>query len=104
MTALTPHAADGPPPSAAGARPGDLRPGELMAALHTVVLSAPDDAPIHTAEEVRPRRVALQLGGAALIVVILVGLVGALVSRQVAQRQAVHDVAELTDVLAQSSL
>jgi hypothetical protein len=55
-------------------------------------------------QRVRPRQVAVALGSAAMVLVVLVALGGAWVSRQVAQRQAVHDVAELTDVLAQSVL
>lgn len=54
--------------------------------------------------QIRPQRVALALGSAALVLLVLVGLGGAWVSRQVAQRQAVHDVAERTDLLAQSVL
>jgi two-component system NarL family sensor kinase len=53
---------------------------------------------------VSPRRIAVQIGVIALIMLSLVAISGVLVSRRVAQQQAVHDVAELTDVLAASVL
>jgi two-component system, NarL family, sensor kinase len=106
MTALSAPAADGSTPSAASARPQHEPDGSVddpASAMPTVVLSSPGQA-VEAGERIRPRRIAGQLAAAAVIVVVLVGVVGALVSRQVAQRQAVHDVAELTDVLAQSAL
>lgn len=46
------------------------------------------------------RRVVAPIAIAAVVVAVLVGLAGSLVSRRVAEEQAVHDVAQLTDVLA----
>ncbi len=56
--------------------------------------------------QVRPpapmRRIATTVAVAALLVAGVVGLAGSLVSRRIAEQQAVHDVAQLTDVLADS--
>jgi two-component system, NarL family, sensor kinase len=48
------------------------------------------------------RRVLASVVVAAVIVAVTVGLAGSLVSRRLAEQQAVHDVAQLTDVLAES--
>jgi two-component system NarL family sensor kinase len=50
----------------------------------------------------RLRRVVLQLGAAALVVLCLVAVAGALVSRRLSERQSVHMAAELADILANS--
>ncbi|MCW2540323.1 MAG: Histidine kinase [Frankiales bacterium] len=67
----------------------------------TVVSAA--DRPAATDE--RPlslRRLVLQLSIAAAVLAIVVGLAGSALSRRIAENQAVHDVAETTDVLADS--
>jgi signal transduction histidine kinase len=48
------------------------------------------------------RRVLLRMIGAAAAVALLVGVAGSVLSRRIAENQAVHDVAQLTDVLADS--
>ena len=50
----------------------------------------------------RLRTVLLQMVAATLLVLLGVGLVGALVSRRSAENESVHQAAELTDVLAES--
>jgi signal transduction histidine kinase len=105
MTARPARAADGSSLSAARLCPDPVgaRPTSAALGRPTVVLADGTASPA-ALEQVRPRRVAAQLVIAALVVLALVGVVGALVSRQVAQQQAMHDVAELTDVLAQTVL
>ncbi|MDT4913923.1 MAG: two-component system, NarL family, sensor kinase [Pseudonocardiales bacterium] len=51
---------------------------------------------------VRMRRVVLPVAAAAIVVALGVGIGGSLVSRRIAEQQAVHDVAQLTDVLAEA--
>lgn len=51
---------------------------------------------------VRPRRLALQFGAAALAVLGTVAVVGSVVSRRTAESQSVHEAAQLTDALAGS--
>ena len=48
------------------------------------------------------RRIVAPVAVAALLVAGIVGLAGSLVSKRIAEQQAVHDVAQLTDVLADS--
>jgi signal transduction histidine kinase len=48
------------------------------------------------------RRVVLPVAAAAVVVAVVVGVAGSLVSRRIAEQQAVNDVAQLTDVLAES--
>ena len=106
MTALTAPTADGPPPSAAASSARtepDGSVGVARGAMSTVVLSSAGEA-VKASDSIRPRRIAGQLAAAAVVVVVLVGVIGSSISQQVAQRQAVHDVAELTDVLAQSAV
>ena len=50
----------------------------------------------------RLRRVVVQIALAAVVVLILVGVVGAVVSRNTAESQSVHEVAEITNVIAES--
>jgi two-component system NarL family sensor kinase len=51
---------------------------------------------------VRMRRVVAQVAAAAVVIVCLVGVAGSIISRRIAERQSVHDVAQMTDVLAES--
>jgi two-component system, NarL family, sensor kinase len=51
---------------------------------------------------VRVRRVVLPVAAAALVIAGAVALAGTLVSRHLAEQQAVHEVAQLTDVLAEA--
>jgi signal transduction histidine kinase len=48
------------------------------------------------------RRVILQMTVAAAVVGCLVGIAGSVISRRIAQSQSVHDVAQITDVFAES--
>lgn len=52
----------------------------------------------------RLRRVVLQTVAAAVVVAALVALAGTLLSRRIAENQSVHDVAQRTDLLAESVL
>jgi signal transduction histidine kinase len=65
-----------------------------------VELAAAGQAP--PAEGVSVKRVVAITTVLALVVVVGVSVAGLLVSRRIAERQAVHDVAQLTDTLAQS--
>ena len=67
----------------------------------TVVLAEPD-ATRRPDEPLRMWRIVTPIAIAAVIVALVVGAAGSLVSRQIAEQQAVHDVAQLTDVLAES--
>jgi len=51
---------------------------------------------------VRMRRVVAQVAAAAVVIVCLVGVAGSIISRRIAERQLVHDVAQVTDELAES--
>src|SRR5690349_21191572 len=51
---------------------------------------------------VRLRRIVFVTAIAAVAVAVLVAFAAALVSRRIAEQQAVHDVAQLTDVLAEN--
>jgi signal transduction histidine kinase len=85
----------GPPPSVVSSRPE--QESRIVLADGRVTAQAEPDA-------VRPRRVVAQLVVAALVVMILVGVGGAAVSKRVAEQQAVHDVAEITDVIAAGAI
>jgi signal transduction histidine kinase len=50
----------------------------------------------------RLRGALLQIGAAAVVVVAVVGIIGGLISRRIAESQAVHEAAQLTNVLAES--
>ena len=54
----------------------------------------PDESPVSL------RRILAPIAAAALVVAVTVGAAGWLVGRHIAEQQAVHDVADLTDVLA----
>jgi signal transduction histidine kinase len=60
--------------------------------------TAADDRPLSL------RRLVLQLSIAAAVLAIVVALAGSALSRRIAENQAVHDVAETTDILADSVL
>jgi two-component system, NarL family, sensor kinase len=64
------------------------------------VLLADPEAPVRTERARSVRRVVAPIAVAAVVVAVLVGIAGSLVSKRVAEEQAVHDVAQLTDVLA----
>ena len=89
-------------PSAAEAPPSSAAPVDAP--------SASDDGWIVLTERgistkdrpVRMRRVVAQVTATAVIVVCLVALAGSIISRRIAEQQSVHDVARLTDVLAES--
>jgi len=51
---------------------------------------------------VSPRHVVLQVSMAAAAVLVLVGLLGVLIVQRIAERESVHDAAELTDQLART--
>ncbi|WP_157749650.1 sensor histidine kinase [Jatrophihabitans sp. GAS493] len=63
----------------------------------TLVEATPPGAP---EPPVQLRRLVLPIAAAAIAVALIVAVVGSLVSRRIAEAQAVHDVAQLTDVLA----
>ena len=86
------EAADDDDVPAASARAGE--PG-------WTVLVARGDRP-GSAPVPRLRRMLLRLVAAALVVVAIVILTGGLISRRIAENQSVHEVARLTDVLADS--
>jgi two-component system, NarL family, sensor kinase len=69
-----------------------------------VTLAAPDAGAARGSDDgpVRLRRVGLQLGAAAIVVLSLVALAGSIVSRHIAESQSVHMAAQLTDVMATS--
>jgi signal transduction histidine kinase len=50
----------------------------------------------------RMRRIVAPVAIAAVVVAVIVGIAGSLVSQRIAEQQAVHDVAQLTDVLAEN--
>jgi two-component system, NarL family, sensor kinase len=82
------HAGPEPPPS-----------GAQWVTIASATADGPrsnDDRPVQL------RRMLLQLGAAAVVVLVLVAIAGAIVSRHTAESQSVHEAAELTDVLATS--
>jgi signal transduction histidine kinase len=66
------------------------------------VVLAPGGAPGTRDRPIRPRRVLIPALVVALAIAAVIGVAGSLVSRRIAQQQAVHDVAEMTDLLADS--
>jgi two-component system NarL family sensor kinase len=68
----------------------------------TIAAPAPGTGRPHDDDPVRLRRVVLQLGAAAVVVLALVAIAGSVVSRRTSESQSVHEAAELTDVLATS--
>jgi two-component system NarL family sensor kinase len=66
------------------------------------VVAATAGAPTGAERAVNMRRLVLQLCAAAVAVGVLVALIGAALSRRIAERQSVHDVAQQTDILAES--
>ena len=67
-----------------------------------VVLVEAGAAPARPRPAVSGRRVVTATAVVALAIAAVVSVAGLLVSRHIAERQAVHDVAQLTDTLAQS--
>lgn len=68
----------------------------------TAVVLADPAAAEHARLPAPMRRIVAPVAVAALLVAGIVGLAGSLVSKRIAEQQAVHDVAQLTDVLADS--
>lgn len=62
----------------------------------------PPGPPTAVDRPVRMRRVVVPVAVAAVVIAIVISVAGSLVSRRIAEQQAVHDVAQLTDVLADS--
>src|SRR5436305_14342147 len=83
-------------------RPEAAEPASSAApAAGWIVLADPAES-VSTRPPVPMRRIVAPIAAAALIVAGVVGLAGSLVSQRIAEQQAVHDVAQLTDVLADS--
>jgi two-component system NarL family sensor kinase len=85
----TAPAADEPPSSAA-------RPSPAWVTLAEPGTRTDLDQPV------RVRRVLIQLAVAAIAVIAVVGVAGSLVSRRTAENQAVHDAAQMADLVADS--
>ena len=66
------------------------------------VLAEPRDGARATSAVWSMRRIVFQLCAAILLVVTVVGVVVALVSRRLAEQQGVHEAAQITDVVAES--
>lgn len=66
------------------------------------VVAAPAGVPTTAERAVNTRRLVLQLSAAAVAVAVLVALLGAALSRRIAEKQSVHDVAQQSDILAES--
>ena len=97
-TDATELAADGAPPSAAQPRLDAGPDGAVW-----VVVAGPKGSARNDPDRpVRLRRVLLQLGVAALAILTLVAVAGSLASRRIAEKQSVHDAAQVTDILADS--
>ncbi len=89
-------AAEGSTPSSAVSSP-DLAASSSTPwiVLATAGTTDSDEQPISL------RRVVASIAIAAVVIAVIVAVAGALVSRQIAEKQAVHDVAQLTDLLAE---
>lgn len=62
-------------------------------------------APGQGAQPQRPvalRRILVQVIGSIALVIVIVGVAGVVVSQRIAKKEAVHDVAQITDILAES--
>ncbi|MFN2519193.1 MAG: sensor histidine kinase [Jatrophihabitantaceae bacterium] len=77
----------------------DTATAEQRVVPFTVVAPGP---PATVDRPVRMRRVVVPIAAAAVVIAVVVGVAGSLVSRRIAEQQAVHDVAQLTDVVAES--
>lgn len=88
----------GPPSPGAPTRPGPDAPPDWVTIASPAAGAArrSDDRPVPL------RRVVIQLGAAAIVVLCLVAIAGSIVSRRTAESQSVHEAAELTDVLGAS--
>ncbi|HEY3718189.1 MAG TPA: ATP-binding protein [Jatrophihabitantaceae bacterium] len=87
-----------PPKSVAAEHRG---PVDSSAVDWVTVVAAPDGAPA-AQRPVNLRRVVVQMAIAAAVVGSLVGLAGTVLSRRIAESESVHDVAQRTDILAES--
>ena len=99
MTPETEVGALGVPPSpGAPTRPRPDAPPDWVTIASPAAGAArrSDDRPVPL------RRVVIQLGAAAIVVLCLVAIAGSIVSRRTAESQSVHEAAELTDVLGAS--
>ena len=79
-------------------------PLRVASARWVTVVAAGERADKSTHAPLRLRRLVLQLVAAAVAVACVVTIAGSLISRRIAEDQAVHDVAQTTDVLAESVL
>lgn len=88
----------GPPSPGAPTRPRPDAPPDWVTIASPAAGAArrSDDRPVPL------RRVVIQLGAAAIVVLCLVAIAGSIVSRRTAESQSVHEAAELTDVLGAS--
>jgi two-component system, NarL family, sensor kinase len=76
--------------------------GQVPAAPAGWVVLAEPAGPQADGQPASLRRVMVPVALAALVVAVIVAVAGAVVSQRIAEQQAVHDVAELTDDLAES--
>ena len=88
----------GPPSPGAPTRPRPDAPPDWV----TIASPAAGAARRSDGRPVPLRRVVIQLGAAAIVVLCLVAIAGSIVSRRTAESQSVHEAAELTDVLGAS--
>lgn len=76
--------------------------GPAIAASPEWVILTARAAPRDLARVPRLRTVLLQVGAAAVIVVVLVAFIGSMISRRTAESESVHEVAQLSNVLAEN--
>lgn len=88
-------------PPGAGAAPVLPVTAEETTVVSWVTVSRPHPA-AEPAADVRPRRVLLQVAAALAVVVLLVGVLGSLAARRLAEREAVNDAAATADVVAEA--
>src|SRR5690348_13797092 len=81
---------------------GVPRPPAALAPVAWVVLADGRDRGRASERPPRTRRVVVQVAVAGLVGVLLVAAAGLIISRRLAERQAVHDAAQTTDILAES--
>jgi hypothetical protein len=80
----------------------DCDPADPAPVGWVTVVAASAGVPIAAPGAVNVRRLLLQLAAAAVVVGVLVALAGATLSRRIAEKQSVHDVAQQSDLLAES--
>ena len=90
--------ADSPQPLAGK----DCDPADPAPVGWVTVVAAAEGMPHAAERQVNVRRLLLQLITAAVAVGVLVALAGAALSRRIAEKQSVHDVAQQSDILAES--